>query len=272
MDQSACLTPLPEYTSYTGDLPSDFPAAAPALGDTKKSRVMSYVAEQREAQGAAARGPKAQNSAATLRKEPPPYLSRTAPGLQSAGGTTPSSTPPLSRSAASPGLRPLILPTHVARRSAESTSPTHSSPQQKEQALRPLLLPQDLEERSQYEVSARVVFRAERDSDASVSSSEASDPSSSGTVTPGKIESILVLLDGSGAVRPSQSKAMVSAIPRSPLGDIHGSIASLASTYGTTPSCSSAFFSVRSHGSLRLTTNDSCHTDWEGEIISEYCH
>lgn len=263
--QSGRSTPLPPYTSHIDSPRPDCSVDEHFLEDTKQSRVILYVAQQWKAHRAVKEASNQQGKAPTaLPKELPPYLSCSE--LSSSQGETTEDLLPI----ACPGLRPLILPTQIAKWSAQ-----YGSPQKREPPLRPLLLPQDLEERSQYEVTARVVFRTERDSASSSASTcmPGAHPSTSYTATSGKIESILALLDGSGVMHSTPiSKAIVQTFPCASLGNIHGSVASLASTYGTTPSCSSAFLSQRSYGSLLLVQTEDCQTDWEDDVISEYCN
>lgn len=251
-------TPLPQYTSHV----ENYPVAQPSLRDVKRSLILSYVAQQQEARNEVKGG---SNDLATPVREPPSYLSAIEPRL-SAGKKDVSrtiedalATP---RPVASPGFRTLVLPMQLAKRSA------------KDSLLRPLLLPQDLEERSQYEVAARVVFRAERDSvNSGVSTSElGSSGSTSHTETAAKIEGILALLDDSGVMHSTPiAKACISIFSRGALGELHGSVASLASTYGTTPSSSSVFVSEGSRASLFLESREDHQTNWEDEIISTYC-
>lgn len=254
-------TPLPQYTSQIcGDLYPDPLVSQQFLENTKQGRLLSYVNQQREAHNLTKESADGHDKGRSMHaKEPPPYLSR---GAQPHEPVKSSSLSTPSYPVTSPGLRPLILPAQVAQKSTELTSPRKREP-----ILRQLLLPQDVEERSQYEVEARVIFRAERDSaDSSISVQATAQRANAG-----KIATILALLGQSGEPNlPQRSKILSTAVAPTSLDDIHGSFASLASTYGTTPSCSSTHLPDWAQGTLLLLQNEACQTDWEDEIISGY--
>ena len=267
---SGSSTPLPQYTSYVDDRPADLHS----LRDVKHGLILSYVTQQQEAHEKARASTNQQaKTSTTPDKEPPSYVSATEPDTLGASANAAEAAEhafePPQRPPSTPGLRPLILPTWISKRSVEALPR-----RKKEPALRPLLLPQDLRERSQYTMVAPTPLSPAHDS-SDIGASICKSPIHAlrpDTTMSARIDGILKLLDDSGVTHSTPIlRAGISVFPFIDLGSVHGSVASLASTHGTASSGSSEFVSEESRRSILILPSDDCLTDWENEIISIYC-
>ena len=232
-----------------------------AIEDLRKKIVVAYVLQQQAQQSCNESQTQEEEDFANL-SVPPPYSSggddRTRrPNEKPTRGQTrkvalerPSPTPINAR-----GLRPLLLPTHVAQR--DSTTTIEPS---KQSNLRPLLLPGDVEERSKHEFTTKASFKTPPRIPASVSAC--------GTVSfDASFETVgtLAAMDESEvASQPTQRMSK-------PVIPFARSTESLASTYGTTDNGSSGSLSSQVRETLWLPSGAGTKSDWEVHLISAYC-
>lgn len=263
---STCSTPLPQYTQCTEDpilARTSSTNRRASLWDIKQRLVLSYVSEQQTRLLHHPPSIQGKESPSSQVSEPPPYLSDREPNRRADEDLNCSSAtvqtqarqvPPLANAQR---LRPLILPTQLAKR--DVTVPVDHA---KQRSLRPLLLPQDIEERNKHEVLARPTFKPTTIIPASISACAVG-----GLGGPNQIEEVLRLLDKNG-LSHSAPKLVQSAMLRQ---DVLQSFESLASTYGTTPNDSLANISSQARDMLLLPPMPESGSDWEVQIIGRYC-
>ncbi|KIP11086.1 hypothetical protein PHLGIDRAFT_10959 [Phlebiopsis gigantea 11061_1 CR5-6] len=253
---STCSTPLPLY-SRNVEAPSTTDDSV-AIRDLRKKLVMAYILQQ-QAQ-LFPNTPRNQEEGFLIDpSDPPPYLSA---GEDTPHGLNEKSCPtrkmvvldqlPPTPTISVRGLRPLLLPTHVAQRDSTTSAEHH-----KQAALRPLLLPRDVEERSSHELSAKMTFKTPPPISASVS---ACGPTS--LEESFETQRMFPPMDESRMAHSTPKMSML-VIP------LAGSIDSLASTYGTTGHGSSGTLSSQFRETLWLGAGTK--SDWEVHLIGAYC-
>lgn len=255
-----CSTPLPPYTQCMEGLRSEITmddTKQASLRELKHTLVLSYISQQ--AQVVACQDVQA--------AKPPPYLSSKAgDGGSETGKKSMSDVEETIEQGAKPSLRPLRLPEQLAKRTQPGSDAARPV------LLRPLLLPQDFQERCQLGTAQASGFGVDyhpvkRDV-SSMSSRPTIQDIGDDRGSP-QLDDIVALLNASGIMHstPKSSKARAS-YPTMPSSGLESS---LASTYGSTPSCSVSFeLASRARDSLLLMSKGELEADWENEIISAY--